>query len=108
MAALQYSDVDGPAFGLTLCRYEPTAARYYLWTSHSTGFAPNAAKVFSAALLHGPWSLEGNPTGSSISFDSQVTFVLSLPARPAPRRAFVYVADRWHHATMESDRESGR
>jgi hypothetical protein len=105
-ASTIWDSLEAPAL-----MYEPAVARYFLWTSDATGFAPNAAKVFSAPTLGGPWGLEGNPTGSPISFDSQVTSVLALPAVDAfgaPRRAFVYIADRWHHANMATDRESGR
>ena len=51
--------------------YEPATAMHFLWTSHTTGWRHNAAKVFSAASLGGPWRLVGNPTASPTSHESQ-------------------------------------
>ena len=73
--------------------YEPARRRYYLLCSRASGWKPNAAELFSAPALAGPWISEGNPTRHPTSFDSQVTFVLPVARNGVTR--FVYVADRF-------------
>ena len=86
--------------------YDPAVRRYFLWFSHCSGWAPNAAAAFSApSLLATSWRPEGNPTRSATTFDSQSTFVLPLATREGTR--FIYIADRFK-AQMETDPESGR
>eukprot|EP01063_Lacrimia_lanifica_P039802 TRINITY_DN8836_c0_g1_i1.p1 TRINITY_DN8836_c0_g1~~TRINITY_DN8836_c0_g1_i1.p1 ORF type:complete len:314 (+),score=103.37 TRINITY_DN8836_c0_g1_i1:54-995(+) len=67
---------------------------YYLWTSHCSGWAPNAAVLHSAPSLRGPWTLQGNPTNNSTSFSSQSTYILPYTRGDGTQR-FVYVADRF-------------
>ena len=67
--------------------------RYYLWTSRATGWKANPSELFSAASLEGEWISEGNPTGSSTSFDSQPTAVLQLTQGRATE--LVYLGDRF-------------
>ena len=74
--------------------YEPIVRRYFLWCSRATGWRANAAEVFSASALSGPWRSEGNPTHNATSFESQSTFILPVTGRDG-RARFVYVADRF-------------
>ena len=84
--------------------FAPTGAgRYFVWTSRPSGWYPNAAELFSAPSMRGPWKSEGNPTRSPDSFSSQVSFILPLPRT---RHSFVYVADRF--APWINTSESGR
>ena len=76
--------------------------RYYAWTSRPRGWRANAAEVFTAPGMGGPWTSLGNPTSSATSFNSQAAFVLPLPH---PQR-FLYVADRFDPYINTS--ESGR
>lgn len=46
---------------------------YFIWTSHVTGWTPNAAAVYHSKSLAGPWKPLGNPTGNATSFRSQST-----------------------------------
>ncbi|MGA2747758.1 MAG: glycoside hydrolase family 43 protein [Verrucomicrobiota bacterium] len=71
--------------------------KYYLFASGTTGWAPNAARSFSANSLRGPWSSLGNPCRGTTAqrkttFDSQSTYVLPLAERGG---ALVFMADRW-------------
>lgn len=86
--------------------FEPTVGRYYLWTSHLSGWMPNAADVYSAVnLTSGAWRSEGNPTRSPNSFGSQSTFILPYLGRSG-RMRFIYIADRFE--PYISGPESGR
>jgi hypothetical protein len=63
---------------------------YFIWTSHVTGWNPNAAAVYHSKSLAGPWTAIGNPTGSNTSFSSQSTYIQQVNAT-----TFVYIADRF-------------
>jgi len=73
--------------------------RYYMMTSHLTGWAPNPADLFISdkdTLDGAVWTSLGNPTGSSTTFDSQSTFVLPFPSTKNPGEVFyIYMGDRW-------------
>ena len=74
--------------------FEPSLGRYFLWCSRATGWKANAAEVYSASALSGPWRSEGNPTRHPTSFDSQSTYVLPVTGMDG-RARFIYVADRF-------------
>ena len=73
--------------------------RYYMMTSHLTGWYPNTADLFISDgdnLEGAKWISLGNPTGSSTTFNSQSTFVLPYPSTKYPGTNFyIYMADRW-------------
>jgi beta-xylosidase len=74
--------------------------KYMLITSGCTGWAPNAARSFSADHIFGPWTELGNPcrgTDKEISttFESQGTFILENPKKSGQ---FIFMADRWRPA----------
>ena len=74
-------------------RYKST---YYLITSGTSGWAPNAAGYATATNILGPWTRQQNPCvgdGRDTTFDSQSTFVLPAPGRPPGE--FIYMGDRW-------------
>lgn len=61
---------------------------YYLLGSGCTGWAPNAARLYRARSLRGPWERLGNPCsgvnpangfGPELTFGGQSTFLLPLP-----------------------------
>lgn len=70
--------------------------KYFMITSGTTGWAPNAAKWHIAPSIYGPWRTIGNPcigNESELTFRAQSTYVL-----PAPGKAdncFIFMADRW-------------
>uniref|UniRef100_A0A7S3AW48 Glycosyl hydrolase family 43 n=1 Tax=Haptolina ericina TaxID=156174 RepID=A0A7S3AW48_9EUKA len=68
--------------------------RYYLWTSRATGWRANAAELFTATSITGPWVSLGNPTKHPTSFDSQVSYILAVKKR-STRLEFIYLADRF-------------
>jgi hypothetical protein len=73
--------------------------RYYMMTSHLTGWYPNAADLFISDQddLEGTkWISLGNPTSSSTTFNSQSTFVLPYPSTKYPGTFYyIYMGDRW-------------
>ncbi len=80
--------------------------RYFLFTSHCSGWAPNPARLSVAESLFGPWEELGNPClgpGEQIAntFNSQSAFILPVHGKPG---AFIFMADRWN----ERDAIDGR
>lgn len=75
----------------------------YVWTSDTTGFGANAAKLLVSknGSFTGPFEEFGNPTHDAATFDSQSTYILPNPSYVAGSRLaqFVYVADRWQTNT---------
>jgi hypothetical protein len=66
--------------------------KYDFIASGCTGWAPNAARSAVAEQLFGPWTELGNPAqgpGAATTFDSQSTFVLTLPDE-----TYYYIGDR--------------
>ncbi|KAK9833091.1 hypothetical protein WJX74_006911 [Apatococcus lobatus] len=80
-----------------LFKYE---AHYFLLTSGSTFWSPNAAEIFTARALEGPYASWGNPCHGEpmdqhgITFSSQASFAIPLQAPGAPGH-FLIMADRW-------------
>jgi rhamnogalacturonyl hydrolase YesR len=69
--------------------------KYFLITSGCTGWAPNAARLFTADNLWGPWSEHPNPCqgeDAGLTFHSQSTYILPVAGK---RDAFIFMADRW-------------
>ena len=69
--------------------------KYFMITSGCTGWAPNAARLFSADNIYGPWTEHPNPcvgNDANLSFHSQGTFILPVMGK---KNAFIFMADRW-------------
>ena len=68
---------------------------YWMITSGCTGWAPNAARLFSATDIFGPWTQYPNPcTGedAELTYHGQSTFILPVPGK---KDAFLFMADNW-------------
>jgi hypothetical protein len=68
---------------------------YYMVGSGCTGWAPNAARWFSAKSIWGPWTYHGNPCkgpDSAITYGGQSTHVLPVAGK---KDAFIFMADKW-------------
>jgi hypothetical protein len=73
---------------------------YYLWTSHLSGWYPNAAELFVAdgpAIIGAEWISLGNPSGSGTTFDSQSAYVLPYQLNDGSVLP-IYMGDRWNYA----------
>ena len=76
--------------------------KYYMITSGTTGYHANEAEWASADLIHGPWTVHGNPcmgAGRETTYDSQFTAVFELVDRPG---CFIGMADRWTPENIEA------
>ena len=79
--------------------------RYYLITSGTSGWDPNAAQLASADHILGPWTLGENPCvgpDASTTFHSQSTFVLPITGRSPG--GFIYMGDRWKPQDLADSR----
>lgn len=68
---------------------------YYLMTSGCTGWDPNAARMFKAHSIWGPWEVLGNPCvgeNANLTFYSQSTFILPVAGK---KNDLIYMGDRW-------------
>lgn len=69
--------------------------KYYMVTSGCTGWDPNAARLFTADSIWGPWERHDNPCrgkDADLTFLSQGTFILPVPGK---EDAFIFMADKW-------------
>jgi hypothetical protein len=75
--------------------------RYFLLTSHLTGWSTNDNVYATATSPAGPWSGFANfaPSGSR-TYDSQTSFL--LPIAGAAGTNYVYVGDRWNSGDLYS------
>jgi beta-xylosidase len=78
--------------------------RYYLITSGTTGWRPNAGRLAVADRIFGPWKPLGNPCvgprdQTDTTFSSQAACVLPVQGKPD---AFIYVGDRWKPKDLPS------
>ncbi|KAA6349789.1 hypothetical protein EZS27_002787 [termite gut metagenome] len=68
---------------------------YYMITSGCTGWRPNAARMFTADNIYGPWTEHPNPCigkDSELTFHGQSTYILPIADK---KDAFIFMADRW-------------
>ena len=80
--------------------------KYYLITSGTTGWAPNAARLGVADTITGPWKYLGNPCVGpkdqvNLTFSSQAASVLAVAGKS---NAFIYVGDRWNPRNLPDSR----
>ena len=71
--------------------------KYFLITSGTSSWAPNAARLAVADSIMGTWTSLGNPCRGtekqmSKTFESQSTYVFPVPGN---KDAFIFMADRW-------------
>jgi hypothetical protein len=70
---------------------------YFMFTSGTTGWAPNAARLAFARKILGEWKSIGNPCRGTedenkITFGSQSTQILQVQGK---KNEFIYMGDRW-------------
>lgn len=68
---------------------------YWMITSGCTGWAPNAARMFSAPSIFGPWTQYDNPCRgekSEITYGCQSTYILPVPGK---KDLYMFMADIW-------------
>lgn len=68
---------------------------YWMITSGCTGWDPNAARMFSAPSIFGPWEQHPNPCRgdkSEITYGGQSTYILPIPGK---KDLYMFMADIW-------------
>jgi hypothetical protein len=70
---------------------------YYMFTSGTTGWKPNPARLAVSKKIFGEWKSIGNPCRGTedenkISFGSQSTQILPIAGK---KNEFIYIGDRW-------------
>ena len=77
---------------------------YWMITSGCTGWAPNAARMFKAAALWGPWEQLPSPfvgKDAKKSFHTQGTYIFKVEGT---EDGFVFMADRWNPQSLKNSR----
>ncbi|KAI0079984.1 galactan 1,3-beta-galactosidase [Panus rudis PR-1116 ss-1] len=73
--------------------------KYFLIASHTSGWAPNPNKWFSASSLSGPWSSQADIAPSAVrTYFSQNAYDLPLGSNA------IYMGDRWRPSLLGSSR----
>jgi hypothetical protein len=80
--------------------------KYYMFSSGTTGWKPNPARLSVAKKLFGEWKTIGNPCRGTedenkITFGSQSTHVLPVEGK---KNAFIYMGDRWTPENLADSR----
>jgi hypothetical protein len=80
--------------------------KYYMFTSGTTGWKPNPARLSVANSITGEWKTIGNPCRGTedenkITFGSQSTNILPVPGR---KNEFIYMGDRWTPENLADSR----
>ena len=70
--------------------------KYYMFTSGTTGWKPNPARLSVSKKLTGDWRTIGNPcrgtdNENKITFGSQTTYILPIQGKIS----YIYMGDRW-------------
>lgn len=77
--------------------------RYYMCTSHLTGWSANAMDLLmnnKDTIEGSEWSSLGNPTGDPLSWNSQSAYVLPWTSKKTGDSYFIYMGDRWDYPTL--------
>ncbi|KAF9473188.1 galactan 1,3-beta-galactosidase [Pholiota conissans] len=72
---------------------------YYLFASHTSGWAPNPNKFFTASSLSGPWSAQADIAPQAVNtYFSQNAFDMPIGSFA------IYMGDRWRPSLLGSSR----
>jgi hypothetical protein len=80
--------------------------KYFMFTSGTTGWKPNPARLATADKITGEWKAIGNPCRGSeeenkVTFSSQSTFVLQPSGK---KNLYIFMADRWTPSNLADSR----
>jgi hypothetical protein len=85
--------------------------RYWLITSGCTGWAPNAARMYTALSIFGPWTELPNPCrgeGAETTFGAQGAYIYKVSKRKERRlfggTGYVFMADVWKPGRLSDSR----
>lgn len=97
-------EYGGPPHGRESPAMFKRQGKYYLVTSGTTGWAPNAARYDVAEHIFGPYTNMGNPCvgpWAEATFFGQNTYVIPVNGRDD---SFIFVADRWNMTDLRLSR----
>lgn len=103
-----YADYTGKYVRVAPCGHNEAPAIfkrdgiYWMITSGCTGWAPNAARLFRANNIFGPWQQLPNPcvgADSLTTFHAQGTYIL-----PIANGQYIFMADRWNPNQLHDSR----
>lgn len=83
---------------------------YWMITSGCTGWAPNAARLFRAKNIFGPWEQLPNPCvgdGADTTFGAQATYIYKVKNEKLRRQLgseFIFMADIWNPEHLSDSR----
>ena len=84
---------------------------YWMITSGCTGWAPNAARMFRAKNIFGPWEQLPNPCrgdGADKTFGAQGTYIYKIETTAAKKlfggAEYVFMADIWNPKQLSDSR----
>lgn len=84
---------------------------YWMITSGCTGWAPNAARMFCAKNIFGPWEQLHNPCrgdGADKTFGAQGTYIYKIETTAAKKlfggAEYVFMADIWNPKQLSDSR----
>jgi hypothetical protein len=80
--------------------------KYFMFTSGTTGWKPNPARLAVAKKIFGDWKSVGNPCRGTedenkVTFGSQTTQILQVQGK---KNAFIYMGDRWTPENLADSR----
>lgn len=80
--------------------------KYYMFTSGTTGWKPNPARLSVSDKITGNWKTAGNPCRGTedenkTTFNSQSTNILPVPGK---KNTFIYMGDRWNPENLADSR----
>ena len=80
--------------------------KYFMFTSGTTGWNPNPARLSVSGKLTGDWKSIGNPCRGTedenkITFGSQSTFILNIQGK---KSAFIFMGDKWNPDNLSDSR----
>jgi hypothetical protein len=80
--------------------------KYYMFTSGTTGWKPNPARLSVSGKLLGEWKTIGNPCRGTedenkITFGSQSTHILQIQGK---KNAFIFMGDKWTPENLADSR----
>jgi hypothetical protein len=80
--------------------------KYYMFSSGTTGWKPNPARISVAEKITGEWESHGNPCRGSeeenkITFGSQSTFFLPVQGK---KNLIIFMGDRWTPENLADSR----
>ncbi len=93
---------QGPPSGREGLAIMKANGKYFIISSGTTGYHPNAAQYAVAGNIHGPYRIKGNPCSgdkAETTYAAQSRNILQLPW---DKGTYILIADRWNPGDLSS------